>query len=94
MSSPEKTITVTLNQDDLRILKMALIALEDLFEINTIFDESCAKLNNKKKHELNKFVGMVSAFVSKDEQKLKNPPSQTGGSNHGSDDSRSISTQG
>jgi hypothetical protein len=73
MSPPKKTITITVDQDDLRILKMVLIALEDLFEINTIFDESCAKLNKKKKHELNKFVGMVSVLISKADQKFTAP---------------------
>jgi len=65
MPSPKKTITVTLDHQDLCLLKMVLNATEDLFTINQMFDESCAKLNKEKKLELNKFVGIVSSLISK-----------------------------
>ena len=72
MPEQKKTTTLTfqLNDKNLRVLKLVLASIEDLFTINTLFNESCAKLDKEGIKQLKGFMRKINISIA--EQELKN----------------------
>lgn len=65
-----KQITLKLSLQDFAKLKTCLFALQDLFKINRLFDDSCARIPKAERASLDSFVDNFSNWILKHEKSI------------------------
>ncbi len=58
----DDTVILEMSRDDFERLKRCFAAMQDVFEINRMFDESCARLGRGERKELDRFVDKFLAW--------------------------------